>query len=223
MKQLSKNPKGGNLITVEPNTKITPNILRIEASGRYRQSMSRQLTDYLIDHLQRFYPDARVVIRDLAPGLPYLDEEMIIAYNTPEEKRTSNQKEILQTSEELVDELKVADIVVIGVPMYNFTIPATFKAYLDLVVRSRLTFRYTENGSKGLLSDKKTYIIATTAGTKLFGPLDYMSDYLRHILGFIGISDLEFIAADSLIKGGEEKIAAIYRQIDSLIAELKAL
>ncbi|NEO98608.1 MAG: FMN-dependent NADH-azoreductase [Symploca sp. SIO2E9] len=202
---------------------ITPNLLRIDASGRYHQSMSRQLTDYLIDHLQRLYPDARVITRDLAQGLPYLDEEMIIAYNTPEEKRTSNQKELLQISDELVEELKVTDILVIGVPMYNFTIPATLKAYLDLVVRSRLTFRYTENGPKGLLSDKKTYILATTAGTKLFGPLDYMSDYLRHILGFMGIHDVEIIAADGLIKGGEGKIAAIYRQIDTLITEFQAL
>lgn len=194
-----------------------PKILKIDASGRYARSVSRQLTDYLVERLQQSYPGASLITRDLALGLPYVDEDTITAYNTPAEQRTSAQQELLETSDRLIEELKVADLLVLGVPMYNFTIPATLKAYIDLVVRSRVTFRFTENGPVGLLPDKKTYIVVTTGGTELFSPQDYLSDYLRYILSFIGIRNVEMIAADGLIKGGEEKIAAIRSQIDQLI------
>ncbi len=188
------------------------NILRIDSSARYEESVSRQLVGELIDKLQQSN-SAKVVVRDVAKGLPFVDEAMVAAYNTPEGDRTSKQKETLQVSDRLVEELQSADVIVIGVPIYNFSVPAALKAYIDLVARAGLTFTYSSEGPKGLLRDRKTYIIITSGGTPVGSEIDYTSGYLKHFLSFLGIQDVEVIAADSLSRTGSEKLSQVRQQI----------
>ncbi len=191
------------------------NILRIDSSARYEHSVSRQLTDELIAKLKQQQSDAQVTTRDVAKGLPFVDAAMVTAYNTPDEDRTPEQKEILQLSDELVAELQAADIVVIGVPIYNFSVPATLKAYIDLVARANLTFSYTSEGPKGLLRDRPTYLIVTSGGTPVGSDVDYASGYLKHVLSFIGIQSVEIIAADSLSRTGSDKLAQVRAQLQA--------
>lgn len=193
------------------------NILRIDASARYEASVSRELTDELIAQLKKRDPNVQVTVRDLAQGVPFVTEAMVIAYNTPAEERTPEQQAVLQVSDELVAELQASDRIVIGTPIYNFSVPAVLKAYIDLVCRARLTFRYTADGPVGLLRDRKTYIIVTSGGTPIGSEIDFLSGYLRQVLAFIGIKDVEIIAADSLMRGGEAKIAQVKAEIKALV------
>ncbi len=192
------------------------NILRIDSSARYEDSVSRQLVGELIDKLQQSN-SAEVVVRDVAKGLPFVDEAMVAAYNTPEGDRTPKQKEALQLSDQLVEELQSADMIVMGVPIYNFSVPAALKAYIDLVARAGLTFTYSSEGPKGLLRDRKTYIIITSGGTPVGSEIDYTSGYLKHFLSFLGIQDVEIIAADSLSRTGSEKLSEVRQQIANSI------
>ncbi|MGB3790109.1 MAG: NAD(P)H-dependent oxidoreductase, partial [Phormidesmis sp.] len=153
----------------------------------------------------------------VAKGLPFVDEAMVAAYNTPEGDRTPKQKEALQVSDELVEELQSADMIVMGVPIYNFSVPAALKAYIDLVARAGLTFTYSSEGPKGLLRDRKTYIIITSGGTPVGSEIDYTSGYLKHFLSFLGIQDVEVIAADSLSRTGSEKLSEVRQQIANSI------
>lgn len=194
------------------------NILRIDASARYENSVSRQLTDEFMTQLIRQHPDATVTVRDVAKGLPFVNEAMVTAYNTPEADRTSEQQAVLQTSDALVAELKTADIVVVGVPIYNFSLPAVLKAYIDLVARAGLTFAYSSAGPKGLLRDRPTYLIITSGGTPIGSEIDYASGYLKHVLSFLGIQSVEIIAADSLSRTGSDKLAQARQQLQILSA-----
>ncbi|MEO1622788.1 MAG: NAD(P)H-dependent oxidoreductase [Cyanobacteria bacterium J06632_3] len=191
-------------------------ILRIDASARYENSVSRQLTDAVIEQVKGNHPDAEIVVRDVAKGLPFVDEAMVAAYNTSTEERTEEQKALLRTSDTLVAELKSADTIVIGCPIYNFSVPASLKAYIDLVARAGLTFSYSPEGPKGLLADRKTYIVITSGGTPVGSEIDYASSYLKHVLSFIGITDVEVFAADSLSRTGSEKLATVRAQIKAL-------
>ncbi len=191
-------------------------ILRIDASARYQGSVSRELTDELIDRLKQQDPHVEVITRDLLKGIPLLDEAMVRAYNTPDEERTPEQKELLSVSENLIAELKSADQIVIGVPIYNFSVPAALKAYIDLVCRAGLTFTYSSEGPKGLLKDRKTYLIVTSGGTPVGSDIDFTTGYLKHVLGFIGIQDVEVIAADSLGRTGSEKLSQVRKQLQTM-------
>ncbi|MFK8183283.1 MAG: FMN-dependent NADH-azoreductase [Phormidesmis sp.] len=191
-------------------------VLRIDASARYENSVSRQLTDELITRIQAQTPDTEVVVRDLAQGLPLLTEEMVVAYNTPAEERTAEQAELLSVSDALVAELKAADQIVIGCPIYNFSVPAAMKAYIDLVARAGLTFSYSSEGPVGLLSDRPVYLIITSGGTPVGSDIDFTSGYLKHVLSFIGIHNVEIMAADSLGRTGSEKLAQVSAQIQAL-------
>ena len=191
-------------------------ILRIDASARYQGSVSRELTDELIDRLKQQDPSVEVITRDLLKGIPLLDEAMVRAYNTPGEERTPEQKELLSVSENLIAELEAADQIVIGVPIYNFSVPAALKAYIDLVCRAGITFTYSSEGPKGLLKDRKTYLIVTSGGTPVGSDIDFTTGYLKHVLGFIGIQDVEVIAADSLGRTGSEKLSQVRKQLQTM-------
>jgi FMN-dependent NADH-azoreductase len=131
-----------------------------------------------------------VIRRDLAKGLPYLDEVFTTATFTPPENRTDAQNEALAISDTLVAELQAADTIVIGAAMYNFSIPAVLKAWIDQIARAGVTFAYTETGPKGLLEGKKAIITIASGGTQLGSDYDFASDYLRFALGFVGITDV---------------------------------
>lgn len=193
------------------------NILEISASARQHGSISRQLTADLLAALADRHDDIAVSRRNVADGLPYVDAAFARAKDTPPEQRTPDDEAALTLSDELVAELAAADILVIGVPMYNFSIPASLKAWIDLVARPRLTFRYTENGPEGLLQGKKAYIVMSSGGVPVGSPVDFATPYLRHALAFVGITDVEFIGAPGADRGNEVAMDEARARIADLV------
>ena len=193
------------------------NILEVTASGRHSGSVSRMLAGEVVDSLEAREGDVAITRRDLAAGVSLVDEAWIGANFTPEDERTDGQVAALSESDELVAELRAADVIVIGSPMYNFSIPAALKAWIDLITRARLTFRYTADGPEGLLKGKKAYVVIATGGAAVGGPADFATPYLRFALEFVGITDIDFIAADQLGSRSEESIDAARVQIADLI------
>jgi len=191
--------------------------LEVSASARSTGSASRELTRDLINALDDRYGNVQTVHRDLSDGIPFVDEAWIEANFTPAESRTDKHHEALALSDSLVAELKSADVLVIGVPLYNFSIPATLKAWIDMVARARLTFRYTDDGPKGLLEGKKAYLVVATGGVPAGSPVDFATPYLKHALGFIGITDVEIIAADRLNSQADESMDAARAHIADLV------
>ena len=185
---------------------MTKNILRLDASMRKTGSYSRDLTDKLIRqvNLDQSY---NITTRDLVDGIELINDVWIKANFTDRDKRTPEEERSLLKSDLLVEELSNADVIVIGLPIYNFGVPAAFKAWIDQVVRSKLTFRYTDEGPIGLLRNKKAYVIIASGGTELGSELDFISTYLHHILAFIGITEVTLIDSSGL-GGNEEKILA---------------
>ena len=181
-------------------------VLEISASARTESSASRQLSKDLIAALDDRHDGVQIVHRDLIDGLPFVDADWIEANFTPDESRTAKHRETLAFSDSLVAELRNADILVIGVPVYNFSIPAALKAWIDMIARARETFRYTKDGPKGLLDGKKAYLVVATGGVPVGSPMDFATPYLRHVLAFIGITDVEVIAADKLNSQAEESM-----------------
>ena len=190
-------------------------ILRIDASARRSGSVTRDLNDKLIETLSHA-ADATVTHRDLATPLPLLTEEWIGANFTDPSERTAEQKKILAFSDELVGELKAADILVIGLPIYNFGVPAAMKAWVDLVARARETFRYSEAGPVGLLEGKRAIVTVASGGTEAGSSIDYATTYMKHVLGFIGITDVEFVNADQMMIDADASLAAAERKIEAL-------
>ena len=188
-------------------------ILRIDSSVNLDGSVTRMLGDRIVAR----FDDARVTHRDLARDpLPQITETWAEARATPAEKRTEEQAAALDLSDRLIAELEEADVIVIGAPVYNFSIPAALKAWIDLVARQRVTFRYTEDGPVGLLADRPVYVAMASGGTEMGSSKDFHSDFLRFFLGFIGLKDVTFIAADRLSKDREGTIARAKAQIDAL-------
>lgn len=196
---------------------MAQSILQVNASARLAGSVSRQLTDKLVARLTK--TGAAITKRDIgAEPLPILTEDWVNANFTPDENRTAEQRDILKLSDQLIAELEAADTLVLGIPIYNFGVPAAFKAWIDLIARARKTFRYSETGPVGLLEGKKAYVVITSGGTESGSGIDFATPYVRHVLGFIGIKDVSIIAADQLMATGEEKVATAATQIESLAA-----
>lgn len=192
-------------------------ILRIDASARKTDSVTRSLVTETVDHLSTLSA-VNVVSRDVADGLPYVDEDWIGANFTPADNRNEAQKAKLSLSDHLVAELKTADTIVIGLPIYNFGVPATLKAWIDMIARVGLTFQYTETGPVGLLEGKKALVLVASGGTQVGSSIDFATPYIKHALGFVGIHDVEIIAADALGRDAEEKRQAASEQIQTLKA-----
>ncbi|HEY9198205.1 MAG TPA: NAD(P)H-dependent oxidoreductase [Gammaproteobacteria bacterium] len=173
------------------------NILRIDASARRDGSTTRQLSDELIAALRDRHGRISILSRDLAlTPPPLLDADWIAASFTDPQTRDARQRAALALSDALIAELMAADVVVIGVPVYNFSVPAALKAWIDLVARARVTFRYTEHGPEGLLKGKRAYLVLASGGVAVDSATDFATGYLRHVLGFLGITEVETIAAD---------------------------
>ena len=192
-------------------------ILEVSSSGRRDGSATRALSADLIAALEAKHDSIEVTQRDVSLGIPFVNEAWIAANFTPEQDRTPAQLETLALSDELVAELRNADTLVIGVPVYNFSIAATLKAWIDMVARARVTFRYTANGPEGLLKDKKAYLVVATGGVPVGSPVDFATPYLRHALSFIGITDVEIIAADKLNSEAAEAMDKARAQIANLV------
>ncbi|WP_299673771.1 NAD(P)H-dependent oxidoreductase [uncultured Roseobacter sp.] len=192
---------------------MTQTILHIDASARTAGSTSRQLTASIVEKL-----GGDVIRRDLTAAIPQIDESWVTANFTPADQRTEAQKNALALSDTLVEEIKSADVLVIGVPVYNFGIPAALKAWVDQIARAGLTFKYTEQGPEGLLQGKRAVIALATGGTPVGSEIDFASGYMRHIMGFIGITDVEIVAADRLMADAEKAMAEATAQIAALAA-----
>ncbi len=170
-------------------------ILRIDSSARRDASETRALSDALIGHIEGTANTA-VTQRDLAVDAPsFVNEAWVDANFTDPDARSDAQVAELAASDALVAELEAADVIVIGAPIYNFSIPAVLKAWIDMVTRARATFRYGENGPQGLLKNKKAYVTMASGGVPIGSAMDFASPYLRHLFGFIGIDDVQFISA----------------------------
>ena len=176
-------------------------ILRIDSSPRHEASKSRDLADAVVARFE----GAEVTQRDISDGLPMVSRAWTEGAYIPEEDRTAEQKDALAMSDELVAEVKAADVLVIGAPMYNFTLSAALKSWFDQIARMGLTFKYTEQGPKGLLDGKRAIVLVATGGVQQGSDYDMLTPYVRHFLGFIGITDVEFIAADGLNGPDAEK------------------
>ena len=172
--------------------------LRIDASANINTSNSKKLGDELIDRLLALHPGAIVQQRDLNQDIAFIDENWVAANFTPVDQRSEAQRELLAFSDKLIDEIKQADAIVLTTPMYNFGIPATLKAWIDLISRAGVTFRYTAEGPVGLIKGKRVDIVITTGGVPLQSPVDFVSDYLKQVFRFIGIEDINVIGADQM-------------------------
>lgn len=193
-------------------------ILRIDSSARKSGSTTRELTSELVSLLSDQLGGADVTARDVADGLPFVDEDWVNANFTAPEDRTNAHKEKLAFSDSLVAELQAADTIVIGLPIYNFGVPATLKAWVDMIARARLTFRYTSQGPEGLLTGKKAYIAVASGGTSAGSEIDFATSYLRHALKFVGITDVTLIDASAAAQGAEEALNRAKSQINAVAA-----
>lgn len=198
------------------------NILQINSSARAENSYSTRLANALVERLSAIQPQAAVTVRDLGRmPHPMLDEAALQALFTPADQRTPEQAARVALDDALIAEIQAADVVVLGVPMYNFSVPAQLKNWIDAISRAGVTFRYTEQGPEGLLKGKKAYVVQTRGGIHRNMPTDSLTPYLKTFLGFIGITNVEFVYAEGLAMGPEgEKngLAAAYEQIEQAIA-----
>ncbi len=193
------------------------NVLAISTSAKKDGSISRTLTGDLLRALEDRHGDVDIVERDLADGLPFVDAAWVEANFTADEDRTDRHRQTLAGSDALVAELKTADVIVIGAPIYNFSIPAVLKAWIDMIARARVTFRYTENGPEGLLTGKKAYVIVPSGGVPVGSPVDFATPYLKQALAFVGITDVEFIGAKGADRGNREALDGARSRIAKLV------
>lgn len=191
---------------------MTHTVLNIQASARHDGSVTRQLSDKILTEIAA----DQTITRDLATGLPLLDAAWLAANFTLADDRTDVQRETLALSDSLITEIKQADTIVIGSPVYNFSVPAVLKAWIDQIARVGVTFKYTPDGPVGLLSGKRAIIVIASGGTPVGSDIDFASGYLKHIMGFIGITDVTIIAADALGNDADAKIAAANDDIKQL-------
>lgn len=200
-------------------------ILQLNASLFGENSQSSRLASEFVQALRNLAkpgPGVSVIQRDLASQpVPHLTAERFQALNTPVDQRTLDQQRVVAESDALIDELRRADVIVMGLPMYNFGVPSTLKAYFDHIARSGVTFRYTAEGPEGLLKGKTAYVFATRGGRYAGTPADLQTAYVRQFLGFLGIQDVEFVYAEGLAMGTEHRDAAI-RGAEARIEQLAA-
>lgn len=192
-------------------------ILCLTSSPRRDTSYSNLVAARVLKELRIVHPDAAVTIRDLAGNpLPHIDEDFVTATRSVAGPRTRRQQALIEQSDILVDELLAADTIVIAAAMVNFGVPSTLKAWIDYVVRPGRTFRYTEHGSKGLLGGRRAILVMARGGVYSGGPLrgsEHDESYLRTVLNFLGITDIQTILIEGVGLGPE----AAERAVDTAI------
>ncbi len=181
-------------------------LLQIRSSLFSDDGQSSRLAERFVAAWREANLDGEVVVRDLALApVPHLDAARFGAFLAKPGERTAAQRSVVDYSDALIGELQAADVVVLGLPMYNFGIPSTLKAYFDHIARLGVTFRYTEKGPVGLLTDKRVYVFAARGGLYAGTPNDTQTPYVRHFLGFLGMTDVEFVYAEGLAISPERK------------------
>lgn len=195
-------------------------LLKITASLAGAKGQSSQLADRFADNWLAKNPQGRVVTRDLsAQAIPHLTAERFQALLANPESRTAEQQAVAAYSDALIEELKSADVIVFAVPMYNFSVPSTLRAYFDHIARAGVTFRYTATGPQGLIQGKRTYVFITRGG-HYADAADTQTPYLRQFLGFIGLSDVQFVYAEGLgisDESREKSLTAAHHTIAKLV------
>jgi len=200
------------------------NVLQINSSVRGKASHSTRLANRIVQRLRDADPDTTLAVRDL--GLdqhPVLDEAALGAIFTPAAQRTPEQAARAALDDALIAEMQVADVVVLGVPMYNFGVPASLKNWIDAIAKAGVTFRYTEKGPEGLLKGKKVYVALARGGKYRDTPADTQVPYLKMVFGFLGLTDVAFVYAEGLSRGAEAEQMAInsaYQQIEEIVHPL---
>ncbi len=189
-------------------------VLHIDSSARLSGSVSRDLTAQVVERLGA----KEIIRRDLATPLPLLDEAWIGANFTPADQRSDDQKSLLALSDELIAELQAADTIVIGAPVYNFGVTGPLKAWIDQICRVGETFRYTEAGPEGLLTGKRVIVAYASGGVPLGSAFDLASAYIKQVLGFVGITDVTFVAAEGVAVDEAAAVQRAEAQIEALAA-----
>ena len=186
-------------------------LLQINAGIFGQDSQSTQLADHFVSEWQARHPEGDVVTRDFAvESVPHLDGFRFGAFLAAPEQRTPEQDAVVAYSDQLIEEVRQADTLVIGLPMYNFSVPSTLKAWFDHIARAGVTFKYTETGPVGLLdSATKVRVVAARGGLYQGTPKDTQTDYVRLFLGFLGLTDVQFVYAEGLSMGGDSKEEAL--------------
>ncbi len=172
-------------------------LLTINSSGRKTDSVTRNMVNLVTDFLSQRHEKTQLTDRDVSSGMSFIDESWIGANFTPDEERSQHHHDRLKGSNDLVNEIKQADYLVIGSPIYNFSIPAVLKAWVDQIARARLTFKYTEKGPIGLMTGKKAILVMASGGVPIGSELDFATPYLKQVLNFIGITDITIIDANN--------------------------
>lgn len=195
-------------------------LLRINSSVFGDNGNSSVLTQEFVQRWKTQHPTGEVLVRDFAKeDVPHLDAVRVQALFSPAEGRTAAQQAVLDYSDKIIAEIEAADVIVMGVPMYNFGIPSRLKAYFDHIARAGVTFKYTETGPVGLLNNKPVYIIATRGGIHKGQPSDSQSQFLTTFLNFVGLHELHFIYAEGLNMGKkDDAFAAAKAQIEQDVA-----
>ena len=197
-------------------------ILQVNSSARGAASHSTRLASRLVERLRAVDPEATLVVRDLdRTPHPTQDEAALGALFAPPDRRTPEQATRVALDDALIAEIEAADTVVLGVPMYNFGVPASLKNWIDAISRAGVTFRYTEKGPEGLLEGKYVYVALTRGGRYRNTPADTQVPYLRTIFTFLGMTDVHFVYAEGLSMGAEAEqkaFASAYEQIEEAVA-----
>ena len=195
-------------------------LLQIKASISHDQGLSSQLANNFVAAYRKGHPDAQVLVREVASAepVPHLNGERFGAFITKPEERTDAQHAVVAYSDALIDELKRADIIVIGLPMYNFGVPSQLKAYFDHIARAGVTFKYTASGPVGLLTGKKVYVFAARGGLYAGSPLDTQTGYVRDFLAFLGMKDVQFVYAEGLAVSPESREAGLAKAAAEIAA-----
>lgn len=197
-------------------------ILQINASARSAGANSTRLADAVSARLLAANPQAVVELRDLAANPhPVLDEPALGALFTPADQRTPAQAARVALDDALIAQVEAVDVIVLGVPMYNFGVPVQLKTWIDAIARAGVTFRYTANGPEGLLKGKKVYVALARGGLYRDTPADSQVPYLKSVLAFLGLTDVEFIYAEGLALGAESADKA-FAEADAHLDQLFA-
>ncbi len=186
-------------------------LLQINASISNGNGQSSQLARRFVSAFQKGNPGTKVMVRDVAAAepVPHLDGERFGAFITKAEERSAAQQAVVAYSDTLISELKQADVIVLGLPMYNFGVPSQLKAYFDHIARAGVTFKYTDKGPVGQLIGKRAYVFAARGGVYAGTPLDTQTGYVRDFLRFIGISEVNFVYAEGLAMSPQSKEAGL--------------
>lgn len=193
-------------------------ILQIDSAITADDSVSRKLTADIVARLTSDNSDATVTYRDLNEGIPTIDTEWYRGVRLGVDNPTPEEQSRLADSDTYLKEVQDADVLVIASPIYNFSLPASLKTWIDQITRAGITFRYTDQGPEGLLKGKRAIIAYSSAGTPQDSDIDFASGYLRHILGFNGITDVRFVAADRLAMDREAGLARAQKALDQVAA-----